>query len=277
MRTNIHEARIPHGLPCDFCILAAPGRELESLLRLADEVKVAHSAGETIYQVRILPPDAGYRRGLTGMVIPTAVGRVEAALVASRVLHAFAPRLLFLIGIAGGFSVNGVGLGDLIVASRIVDYEEQRLGDDNQEFRLKMFHADEELLTASRKALDKDWFGKIPYPDDARPTAHIGSILSGDKVIASDRLAASLLMQDPSALGVEMEGGGAAAAASRARPPVRFLMIRGVVDLANDRKREDSQVWLDSTCEAVASLTLAILLQEQMETTLGCLGRAHFG
>ncbi len=48
--------------------------------------------------------------------------------------------------------MNGVALGDLIVASRVVDYEEQRLSDSNQEFRLKAFQADEELVAASRKS-----------------------------------------------------------------------------------------------------------------------------
>jgi len=215
---------------------------------------------------------------LVGVIVPSAgVGRVEAAVAASRVLHIFTPRLLFLIGIAGGFSANGVALGDLIVASRIVDYEEQRLSDRSQEFRLKTFQADEMLLTASKTVGDKDWFGKLRYPNSGRPTVHIGSIMSGDKVIASDRLVASLLLQDPSVLGVEMEGAGVATAVSRASSFVRFLMIRGIVDLANDRKREDSRIWLNSTCEAVASFTLAILLQMQDGNNPGRFDHARFG
>jgi nucleoside phosphorylase len=253
---------------CDFGILTASEQELESLLRLVDQVEEERSGSDVVYHVRVLPPGTNDRHGLSGVVAPTAgVGRVEAAVAASNLLHAFSPHLLFLIGIAGGFPTNGVALGDLIVASRIVDYEEQRLTDDDQEFRLKVFRADDVLLAASKATENRDWYGQLRYPDGKLPTVHIGPILSGDKVIASEIVAASLLLQDPSLLGVEMEGSGVAMAASRARRFVRFLMIRGIVDLANDRKREDAQVWRDRTCEAVASFTLATLLQAHAADT----------
>lgn len=247
---------------CDFVILTAQDRELVSLLHLMDQVEEERSSEAVLYHVQILARDVAGGQRLAGVVAPTGgIGRVEAAVTASRLLQIFTPPLLFLIGIAGGFSTNGISLGDLIVASRIVDYEEQRLGDSSQEFRLKVFEADELLLEASRVTRAKDWLGSLRYPDGWYPKIHIGSILSGDKIIASDRVVASFLRQDPSVLGVEMEGAGVATAASRATKLVRFLMIRGVVDLANDRKRLDSQVWLDRTCEAVASFTVATLLQ----------------
>jgi nucleoside phosphorylase len=254
---------------CDFVILAVQDREFEAILDLADHVKEEPSRAGTLYRVRVTPPGSPEMPGLDGVVARMGgAGRVEAALTGSRLLQLMTPQALLLVGIAGGFPSNGVVLGDLIVASRIIDYEEQRLGENERAFRLKCFEADEVLLQASKAAAGGNWSQRLPYPPGDRPHLHFGSVLSGDKVVASADFVADLLAQEPSALGVEMEGAGVAAAVAREDHLVRFLMIRGVVDLANEQKREDSRAWLERTCDAVASFALATLFKMQADNGL---------
>src|SRR5581483_7573502 len=137
---------------CDFAILAVQHRELLSTLEVVDHVDKARSSRNAFYRVRVTSPNPGAKT-LKGVVAATGgVGRVQGAVAASHLLHLVTPKWLFLIGVAGGFSANNVALGDLIIASRIIDYEEQRLTDEGQEFRLRTFEADELLLKAAKLA-----------------------------------------------------------------------------------------------------------------------------
>lgn len=239
----------------DFAVLAAQAWELESFLRLAARVTEDRVRAQIIYRLRLPRPRGDDGPLLAGVAasVPRA-GRVEAALAASSLLEITGSPLLILIGTAGGFPDSGVALGDLVVATSIVDYEEQRLGAEH-EFRLKYFPADEQLLAASKAAAAATW------DRPARAGLHFGTVLSGDKVVASPQAYRALLQRVPAALGVEMEGAGAATAALCTDPVARFLMIRGIVDLANEDKRRDAELWLDVTCSRLASFTAATLNQ----------------
>jgi len=251
--------RKPLADSCDFALLAAQPRELESLLRRAVEVREERVHGEIIYRLWLPRPRSDDRPPLAGAAVclPRA-GRVEAALATTNLLELAGPSHLILIGTAGGFSASGVALGDLVVATTIVDYERQRLGAEH-EFRLRYFPADQQLLAASKAAALTTWDRSPPGDAGEVSGLHFGAVLSGDKVIASPRASSSLLQRVPAALGVEMEGAGAAMAASRTVPPAKFLMIRGIVDLANEDKRRDAELWTDETCDRLASFTAATL------------------
>ena len=65
------------------------------------------------------------------------------------------------------------------------------------------------------------------------PARHAGGIASGGDVIASKDLIAAYRKDMPKLIGVEMEGGGVAAALHGHVLRPRFLMVRGVSDLAD--------------------------------------------
>lgn len=246
-------------MQCDFLILAAQDSEVSSLLTQAAHVSDEVTDFDRIHYIRIPSLTASRGRGLVGAVARSGIGRVEAALTASRLLHKLSPPLLLLAGIAGGFHGRGPLLGDIVVADHIIDYEYQRLGDEATEIRFKSYETDSLLLTASTSAAAGHWYTSREYPDSKPPKLHFGPMLSGDKVIASKTVADFLLGHQPLALGVEMEGAGVAAAAAYDGRRVKFLMIRGIVDMANNRKRDDAEMWLTRTCDAVALFTIATL------------------
>lgn len=248
---------------CDFCILATNQRELSALLKRVEDVCKLEDAQYPLFSARIPfnHEDSG-TNDLVGLIMSTdEVGRVAAAIATSLLLRTVTPRWLLLTGIAGGIPGNGVTLGDVIVATQIIDYEYVRLA-ESPERRLRFYKAGSGLLKASRH-VGGDWIKGFIRPGDSIPKVHFGPILSGDKVIASTEIATDLLKIDASALGVEMEGGGVAAAVGRAGPEIDLLMVRGVADLANSNKRADAEIWTEYACDAAAALTLDILRMAQ--------------
>jgi nucleoside phosphorylase len=250
---------------CDFCILATNSRELSALLNLVKDVSKLDGAEYPLYSVRIPSLADSTQSDLTGLIMSTnAVGRVEAAIATSLLLRTATPRWLLLVGIAGGIPANDVALGDVLIATRIIDYEYQRLADIQPERRLRVYSASESLLKASGLISTGTWSERFLRADGTYPIAHLGPVLSGDKVIASTAASLALLDIDVAALGVEMEGGGVAAAVRRACPDLDVLMIRGVADLANEQKRLDSAIWEAFACDTAAAFAVDTLRAVQL-------------
>jgi nucleoside phosphorylase len=240
---------------CDIAVLTVQDRETTAVLRLVEEVTPQTATdGHTFYRFTVPTPSWHGRRRLTGLVWPLHdVGRVAGAIATTRLLAEAQPTFLFLVGVAGGIAKNGVALGDVVVATSSVDYEMQRLSPQGTEVRLTSSHPTSQLVAAARKAIADVAHVSADY----RPNVNFGVVLSGDKVIASDEVVASLLDAEPSADAVEMEGAGVAAAARSTRTQTELIMIRGVVDLANEAKREHAATWGDRACDAVAAYMLA--------------------
>jgi nucleoside phosphorylase len=253
----------PRDLPgCDFAILAAQDQELNSLLKIVRHIAKGQIDNDIVYFVELPQTNATESNPIRGYISRVnGVGRVDAALAASRLLNGIQPGALYLIGIAGAFVEGGARLGDIVVADKIIDYEIRRITDTGEEFRLKTFETNTELLQAARHAAACQEFH-----GGHRPTVHFGPMLSGDKIVASTRVASQLGLLHEGLLGVEMEGAGVAAAIARSIEPVRFLMIRGIVDLANDRKREDSEAWLATVCGVLAEFTVQTAITACTET-----------
>lgn len=254
--------------PCDFAILAAQDEEVVSILQLAAEKEEFSIDGQLYYRVSMpIFADLPRSREIHGVVTTVGgMGRVNAAISTSQILAHLNPELILLVGVAGGFASNGISLGDLIVADRIVDYEDQKIRDDDIIYRLKHFEVDADLLDASRRAARDTHLPTSLEFSGKPPHVHFGPILSGDKVFSSERLVSRFLKIDGDVLGVEMEGAGSAAAVSRLRHGSKFLMIRGVVDLADSQKKRDADIWFDVVCDSVALLAAATIEQYYLAT-----------
>ncbi|GIF75196.1 hypothetical protein Asi02nite_47140 [Asanoa siamensis] len=177
---------------------------------------------------------------LHGMGNPGAAGS------GGTVLARWGARRLLLVGIAGGIGAAGVGFGDVLVPDQIVGYESGKVRDDGVLRRPEVYRPDFTLLTAARAVRPADWA-------PARPV-HVGTVLSGEKVIASREVLDELRAGWPRAVGVEMESLGTALAAYRAGGG--FLMVKGVSDLA-DAGKDDR--WRGHAADAAARFTLALL------------------
>lgn len=148
---------------------------------------------------------------------------------------------MLLVGLAAGAKGNNVRLGDVIVADQILDYAQQKIEDGRMTIRPQAYRADPRLLAAAQHLSTESWQSAIVAPRPGRsgkiPTVHVGLVASGDQVVKAEASWANLLALAPKLIGLEMEAGGVAAAASQAAPPTGFFMVCGVSDLGDPQKK----------------------------------------
>ncbi|HKO57752.1 MAG TPA: hypothetical protein VJ276_17930 [Thermoanaerobaculia bacterium] len=191
---------------------------------------------------------------------PDESGRVAAAVATLELLRSITPALFVVTGLAGGFKISGVDLGDVIVADTVADLATRKIRNDAEsvraEFRPRTFRTDLRLrdFFKSGSFQASEWEGRIladaAWPKGRRPALRYGTIASLDEVVSSDAWQQRLIAAWPELLGVEMEAGGVCRALARTRIPV--AVVRGVSDLADPMKADDR--WRRIAIHTVASL-----------------------
>jgi nucleoside phosphorylase len=254
--------------PVDFVIVTALDEEREALLRCLPKpflIPPSHADIRTYFGCEIAAQMSD-RSTVTYKVVTLSLpnkGRVEAATATSHAIARWSPRYVLLVGIAGGVSAWGVKLGDILISDQVVDYELQKLTQNGPEVRWQVHRTDPRLLDFARAFTQRDWGDGVAAgrPKEGQPKVHFGPIATGDKVIASDLLQ-QYRKSDvwPTLIGVEMEAGGAAAAAFQAAEQPGFFMVRGVSDLADGNKdKRSTAAWRQYACLAPAAFTVALL------------------
>lgn len=216
----------------------------EELQVLCDEFGLARNA---------TPPAATGKIGdlQIAVLCPREMGRVPAAIETSRYLSARGqrlPKLILIVGLAGGFPEENTKPGHIICADTVVDLANRKVIDGanavaTAKFRRKDFSLDDSLwrLLGSDDFKKDEWerasIKAANWPSDRRPSLHRGKICSADEVVASDDWRKKILDHTEKLLGVEMEAGGVCAAASAHKTPV--CMLRAVSDNADPSKADD--------------------------------------
>lgn len=188
------------------------------------------------------------------------MGRLESAIACQEILYFFQPKIFFLVGLVGGFQKNNVHLGDILIATSIIDYERQRIDNEGSLIRWRTHNINNSLLDEMR-IISSNWIDLIEekHIRTRLPEIHFGPIFSGEKIIASTPKVEELLEFHPSAIGIEMEGTGVATLLERRNMIQNFCMIRGVSDLANENKRIDSAKWTEFACNVSAAFAVSML------------------
>jgi nucleoside phosphorylase/tetratricopeptide (TPR) repeat protein len=252
--------------PVDFVIITALEEERNAVLgKLQGYQKLPSSVADIrVYFSADLPITSPGGPAITYRVIVllSGVGRVNAAAATGDAIRRWNPRYVILVGIAGGVAEKGVELGDVLIADQIVDYELQKQTPEGTDIRWEVHRPDPRLLEAARSLADEEWQTSIAVdrPDGEIPKRHIGLIASGDKVIAFKDALTQYRATWSKLIGVEMEAGGAAAAAFQASSQPGFLVVRGVSDLADAEKGSpEVEKWRSNACDVAAAYTIALL------------------
>ncbi|MEX1363125.1 MAG: protein kinase [Nannocystaceae bacterium] len=193
------------------------------------------------------------------------MGRVEAASATFDIVQKWKPSIVFLVGIAGGASQNDVAIGDVLIAQQIVDYEIQKIKPEGASARYQTYRVDSKLYNVCQNILPVEWQDIMPAsrPDEGAPQVHLGPMVSGDKVIAKSEVLNELLDDYPKLIGVEMEAAGVANALYYSQHRPRFIMIRGVSDLADSEKEtEKVKQWRSYACDVAVAFLRALLRQD---------------
>jgi nucleoside phosphorylase len=206
-----------------------------------------------------------------GVISARAMGRVPAAVEVARYLESRRdkkPRLIVVVGLAGGFREEGTKEGHILCASTVVDLASRKVQDADEtvktRFRRKDFNLDDSLsVVLQSDAFKKEaWISAAieagDWPQDRRPSLHFGPVASVDEVVASDEWKNKLRESTEKLLGVEMEAGGVCAAAYAYGVPV--AMLRAVSDNADPAKADDA--WRKRGMKTIAKLLEMVQLRE---------------
>jgi nucleoside phosphorylase len=158
-----------------------------------------------------------------------------ATLATEHAQRVWRPRAFVMVGIALGRDPEKQKIADILVASQVISYEPQRVGEKQTVNRGPIPPANPTLL--NRFDIVPHW--SFCRPDGSKCKREVGPILSGEKMVDAAAFKASLLDRYPQAIGGEMEGVGLAAAAVRHGVP--WILAKGICDWADGRKHDRHQ------------------------------------
>jgi nucleoside phosphorylase len=267
----------------DFVIVTALEEERDAVLSklpriqklppTEDDVRVYFHAELPV----VYPDGTEFSYSIVVVCLP-GMGRVEAVNTTKDAIARWKPRYVLLVGIAAGFEENAANLGDVLVSEQIVDYELQKIVDvskwaafvgwvlrrpkPTEEYRFSVHRSDVRLMNAAQNFLGDGWNDLIAVarPTNGKPKRLPGPMATGDKVVQRRTLVKALLDRWPKLIGLEMEAGGAASACFQSPSRPGFFMIRGVSDLADEKKGTAGvKKWRKYASDVAASYAIALL------------------
>lgn len=260
-----HSSRQRAGFETEFAIITALDEEYSAVRRALQ--------GEIVTSISDIP----FKHSVCGLQLrdgtvygdilqPQDTGRVEAAILAGYILSRKKYKYILLVGIAGGFAGaksrynnHPLSLGDIIFASEIIDSEFQKITDLGPVSRDRKVSLTSGEISGYLDYSRSQYFERLSltngFHDGRKFHIHIGTVISGSKVIASSKTHKELLGRFGGVsvpLAVEMEGIAVAVARFRLNPSAGFAMIRGISDLADENKGIDEVNWRKIACQHAA-------------------------
>jgi len=193
-------------------------------------IRRGHIGKETYYLGKY-----GAEEAIVTMCGMGSMGRDSVILATQEAVSRFSPKGILMVGIAFGLSQTKQALGDVLVASQVISYEQQRIGEKQVVQRGIIVETGPTLLNRFRQALDWVFVGQ----EGRQAKMFIGPVLSGEKLVDQASYKEQLFKSFPQAIGGEMEGAGLYAAA--ARSGVEWIVVKGICDWADGTKRDDAQ------------------------------------
>ena len=183
-----------------------------------------------------------------------SMGLDSAILATEQALRKWNPRAIIMVGIAFGKDDKKQNIGDILVASEIISYEPQRVG-ENEEIIYRGSHTPSNTSLINRFENVHNW--KFSGADNIPCQIRYGAILSGEKLVDNPDFKAKLFEQFPQAIGGEMEGTGLSAACMRVGTP--WILVKSICDWADGKKHSKYQ---SLAARAAASLVHHVLKQK---------------
>lgn len=161
--------------------------------------------------------------------------------VANALQHWPCVKAVVMPGIAFGM-YNGKGepeqqhIGDILVATEVIPYENQRLAAEETLYRGKSIAAGQNFLDAF-KIIKADWKEKNLYGEGTK--VELCPMLSGEKLVDNLEYRNQLKSKFTQARGGEMEGIGVAAATVDVSKP--WILLKAICDFADGDKNNDKK------------------------------------
>jgi len=224
--------------PC-VLVLTATQDELFEALSVLGEEKMTFSH---------LQFSRVYRGGIGGFQIlvtqcePGSAGVGASQATVAEVLRRFPNvKCVVVLGICFGADPARQRLGDLVIADRIQPYENQRVSQDRpHEFRGYPIFSGRSLFSAFNDSISSFKFDQIQDEAEKEVQAHVGTVLSGEKLVDQEEFKLALLKQYSDAQGGEMEGVGVYCA-SYVKPGLEVVLAKAICDWGDGTKNKEWQ------------------------------------
>lgn len=258
----------------DFAIICALKEEAEAVLRHFTVHDVEEFGYCTIHFATIDKKTGSSQKSYHIAVVEISkMGNLASLHASSLLIHEYSPYYMLLVGICGGIidATEDFQLGDVVVSDHVIYYEPGKTKADGFEYRQIEFserapdgtYRESKLLKAAIEHDERGWDAKgligVQWPGDNppryRPRLKVGSICSGEKVIANSARAAELKELHPRVISIEMEAAGIAYACEAAN--TGFLVIKSVSDYANEEKNDRYREYAAATAAAFLYSLLA--------------------
>ncbi len=179
------------------------------------------------------------------LVSQLQMGMPHAAILTTKSLMLWSPELVIMTGMCAGV-IGKVALGDLIIASKVLDYGSGKVIDGKLQPHfepvmldswlwqlLEIFRHDEKV----RKAIENEY--PMARPHSYPLTIHMGSLGSGAAVVADSDIVTGIVMSERKLMGLDMESYAVALATNlntTSSKRIEAFIVKGVVDFADARK-----------------------------------------
>ncbi|MGF1487784.1 MAG: hypothetical protein ACFBSE_11900, partial [Prochloraceae cyanobacterium] len=169
-----------------------------------------------------------------------AIGEGSVILATDQAQRLWKPRAIIMVGIAFGKDPNKHKIGDVLVASQIISYEQQRVGET--ETGITKIVQRGSIPPSNTTLLNR--FENVPNwqftrPDGSFAQIIVGPVLSGEKLVDNSQFKAQLFKDFPQAIGGEMEGAGLCAASGRVG--TAWILVKSICDWGDGQKHKKHQ------------------------------------
>lgn len=147
-------------------------------------------------------------------------------------INVLEPGAIIMTGIAFGVNEGKQKIGDILVSTRLLPYELQKIGTSPDGYSLKIPRSDRPH--ASAKLIDRFRAGSFDWSSS---DVRFGLLLSGEKLIDNSSFRDQLVALEPEAIGGEMEGTGVYLAANKKK--VDWIIVKAICDWADGNKSSE--------------------------------------
>ena len=148
-------------------------------------------------------------------------------------IDALSPVAVIMVGIAFGIDSEKQTIGDILVSQRLLPYELQRIGQEDDKLRIILR---DDQPHASVWLLDRLKSAEL-YWDESKCEVRFGTILSGEKLVDNIDFRQQLRGLGPEAIGGEMEGRGLYVTCQDRN--VDWILVKAICDWADGHKSQD--------------------------------------
>ena len=183
----------------------------------------------------------GFHTAVVTMCTMGTQGASGSILSIDSLIRLFDPTVITMVGIAFGIDKEKHLPGDVLVASSIIPYENQKLSNGTINYRNPIPVSSPALLNRIRNAFE--WQFKLP--NGTIVSKHIGPMLSGEKLVNDVKFKKQLTSEYPNAIGGEMESSGVWSSATKHNK--QWIVLKSVCDWADGDKNDDYQALAAAT------------------------------